>query len=70
MNKEVERNYQLSLVSYILVVPGILIKLHLGPNWEVYNTQKGEIRVFTNKPVRDKSVNQSWLYFNFHTGYW
>lgn len=43
MNKEVERNYQLSLVSYILVVPGILIKLHLGPNREVYSTQKGKI---------------------------
>lgn len=38
-----ERNYQLSLVSYILVVQRILIKLHLGPNREVYTTQKGKI---------------------------
>lgn len=41
MNKEMERNDQLSLVLYILVVQEILIKLHLGPNREAYSTQKG-----------------------------
>lgn len=43
MNKEVERNYQLSLVPGSLFVQGILIKLHLGPNREVYSAQKGKI---------------------------
>lgn len=43
VNKEMERNYQVSLVSYFLVVHGILIKLHLGPNKENYSTQKSKI---------------------------
>jgi len=43
MNKEMERNDQLSLVLCVLIVQEILIKLRLGPDREPDSSQKGRM---------------------------